>query len=713
MLSARLFRPALAFAILCGACLCSSLPVAAAINTNIKTFHLDGATQWLDTGIDLNEQDQVNFQATGSLNYENHVSTPTGLPRGWRDLLRALPLNGGGTAALIGRIGPAEAPAFLIGSRLQHTVSVSGRLYLGVNRLAGDAISGAGFDVTVQWTSSSAATAAPAQPATAKPASAVPANAANPAGSLSPNPALNAVAPATGSSQPPAKLTDLPATTLKIPDLPIRLNDGKGHDGDMVNLLLIGTKEQVMAAYAAAGWNQADKSVKEAVLHGALSTFSKDAYLAMPMSQLMLFGRYQDLAYEHAEAVSVAASRHHLRLWKAPFQLNGSDVWVGAATHDIGFDRDNRNGGITHKIDPDVDLERSYVRDSLWNSGLVTSAAYYTPSQPLTTAKTATGEEFHSDGRLLVLDFKRQSTRAADFAARFCSVLTVENPDGGSWSGCESYLADKPSGSAAATLAPLPTDTPVLILPGFFSDCLTTSQPFHEALEHLKTVHNIKGEFFPLQNLSSAENARLIAAYINSHFDGTHKYLVIGYSKGATDGYEALATVPELKGKVAAFVSVAGAVGGSRLVDVIPGGYARWLKATYMQCQGDLTAAIGSLSYRNRQKFLADNPSLGIPTYTVLAQSDRAQTSNMMAETWQIMSVYGLPQDGQLLAPDATIPGSQYLGAATADHLSVAINFATTTSIPASMRDHNLYPRAALLEAIVRLVTEDVNKASY
>jgi hypothetical protein len=82
----------------------------------------------------------------------------------------------------------------------------------------------------------------------------------------------------------------------------------------------------------------------------------------------------------------------------------------------------------------------------------------------------------------------------------------------------------------------------------------------------------------------------------------------------------------------------------------------------------------------------------------------------MMAQTWQVMSVYGVPQDGQLLAPDATVPGSQYLGAAVADHLAIGINFATTTDIPASMRDHNQYPRAALLEAIVRVVMDDLQK---
>ena len=34
------------------------------------------------------------------------------------------------------------------------------------------------------------------------------------------------------------------------------------------------------------------------------------------------------------------------------------DVWVGAGTHDIGFEKDQRNGKVTHKIDPAVDGER-------------------------------------------------------------------------------------------------------------------------------------------------------------------------------------------------------------------------------------------------------------------------------------------------------------------------------------------------------------------
>jgi hypothetical protein len=79
---------------------------------------------------------------------------------------------------------------------------------------------------------------------------------------------------------------------------------------------------------------------------------------------------------------------------------------VGAATHDIGFDRDQRNNGVTHKIDPDVDLERDFVSQSLDDTGLVASLTYVVPSQPSKEARTATGATFHSDGRMLVIQLR-------------------------------------------------------------------------------------------------------------------------------------------------------------------------------------------------------------------------------------------------------------------------------------------------------------------
>src|SRR5467141_1971600 len=69
--------------------------------------------------------------------------------------------------------------------------------------------------------------------------------------------------------------------------------------------------------------------------------------------------------------------RRWLRIWKAPFQVKGETLWVGAATHDIGFELDQRNDGITHKIDPDIDLEREYLEKTLSSTGLVAEVYHF------------------------------------------------------------------------------------------------------------------------------------------------------------------------------------------------------------------------------------------------------------------------------------------------------------------------------------------------
>jgi hypothetical protein len=155
--------------------------------------------------------------------------------------------------------------------------------------------------------------------------------------------------------------------------------------------------------FTTAGWVKVDANVTETLLHGVLESLSKESYVTMPMSPLYLFGRQQDYGWAHAEPISVVASRNHLRIWKAPFDVNGHTLWIGAATHDVGFEKDQRNNGLTHKIDPNVDLERDYVEKTLASTGLVAEVAHILPPNPMQGAKTASGGSFHSNGQVLVL----------------------------------------------------------------------------------------------------------------------------------------------------------------------------------------------------------------------------------------------------------------------------------------------------------------------
>jgi hypothetical protein len=328
------------------------------------SFKIDSG-DWSDTGLEVAPGDHLNFTATGNLALaDGRTAPPDGLTRGWKDLIRQYPLNSANSGALIGRIGnEAAAVPFLIGASKDMDVSATGHLYLRLN-LTSDLTGTGEMDVKMKLSAQTAQ--------------------------------KNISAP---------DLAHLLSPQL-FADVPRRVGDLQGNPGDMVNYALIGTEDQVTKAFAAAGWVQVDKTTQDAVLHGLVSTLSHAAYTEMPMSTLYLFGRSQDLSYARADPLAVAAIRHHLRVWKTTEMVGGQPLWVGSATHDNGFEKDQRNGGITHHIDANVDQERDFLEQSFSGAGVIAGAAYVMPSNPLTTAKTATGGSFESDGRIVVMDLK-------------------------------------------------------------------------------------------------------------------------------------------------------------------------------------------------------------------------------------------------------------------------------------------------------------------
>jgi hypothetical protein len=341
-------------------------PTEAAVQTPAKELDVSATDAWVDTGLDLRAGDVLTIGASGSLKVRSGKSTSSvtaaGASRGFRDLLKDYPVNEAGQGALIGRIGSSDAATpFLVGASKSWTAPRAGRLFLGINKSSYDSPDGT-FHVKIEFASRGAeVSTAPKDP-------------------------------------PPLKLT-----VEMIDRIPRRVVDAQGNPGDNTNFVVLGDEQKVLDAFQAAGWVQVDRGKTDAILNGILSVLNKDAYVQLPMSELMLFGRVQDYGLAHAEPIAVVAQRHHLRLWKAPFKVDGRELWVGAATHDIGFDRDRRNNGVTHKIDPDVDLEREFVGQSLEETGLVAPLSYLAPSQPSKEARTATGATFHSDGRMLVI----------------------------------------------------------------------------------------------------------------------------------------------------------------------------------------------------------------------------------------------------------------------------------------------------------------------
>jgi hypothetical protein len=351
--------------------------VASAPSGKLRTsqeVQLSGDSSWVDTGIAVQPGEHVVATATGTLRYADQQTdtTPAGMARGFKDLLRNLPFNEAGRGAVIGRIGDKDtSQPFLIGAKRDLVSPLSGHLSVGINQLSNDTGDGT-YSVRIEIYAADA------------------------------NGILY-----TAKAVPSIRGID----NDLFSKIPRRISDKAGDPGDMVNFLIIGSQPAMEKAFTTAGWIKVDANVKETVLNGFLASMSKESYLTMPMSPLYLFGRQQDYGWAHAEPISVVASRNHLRLWKAGFDVNGRTLWVGAATHDVGFEKDQRNNGLTHKIDPNIDLERDYVEKTLTSTGLVAEVTHVLPQDPMQEAKTATGGSFHSNGQVLVLKLGESSQK--------------------------------------------------------------------------------------------------------------------------------------------------------------------------------------------------------------------------------------------------------------------------------------------------------------
>ncbi len=124
------------------------------VNDPGKELDVAASAQWIDTGVDLRAGDSVQFTTTGTLNLGPGKSAgPQGAQRGFRDLIKAYPVNEAGLGALIGRIGSSDAAVpFLIGAGRQMQVSRAGRLFVSVNKASTDNPDGS-FHVKVGFTS--------------------------------------------------------------------------------------------------------------------------------------------------------------------------------------------------------------------------------------------------------------------------------------------------------------------------------------------------------------------------------------------------------------------------------------------------------------------------------------------------------------------------------------------------------------------------------
>lgn len=173
---------------------------------------------------------------------------------------------------------------------------------------------------------------------------------------------------------------------------------------DITNLMLIGTQQQIEAAFKAAGWSSAAALSAQSKFETFRAIAESRGYKEAPVSILLLEQRPPDLVFQ--KQLNTFAMRHHLRVWKRPDSYRDRPVWVVAATHDTGIEFSPENRTFIHKIDPQIDRERSKVVNDLVFTGLVQGLALVERQQVPKKSQNATGDALETDAAIAVLLLK-------------------------------------------------------------------------------------------------------------------------------------------------------------------------------------------------------------------------------------------------------------------------------------------------------------------
>ena len=172
--------------------------------------------------------------------------------------------------------------------------------------------------------------------------------------------------------------------------------------GDPINVGIVGTKQQVVKAFAAARWDPADKITLLSSIEIGLSVALDRPDIDAPVSALFFEGRKQDLAFERPVGRS-ADQRHHVRFWQTKTPgADGQPLWLGSASFDRGVGISHDTGQITHHIGPDLDAERDLVIGDLKAGGQISMTYDRAGIGEIKDGRNGGGDPYFTDGRVLV-----------------------------------------------------------------------------------------------------------------------------------------------------------------------------------------------------------------------------------------------------------------------------------------------------------------------
>ncbi|PLC12778.1 hypothetical protein AUQ48_11790 [Kocuria flava] len=192
-------------------------------------------------------------------------------------------------------------------------------------------------------------------------------------------------------------LPGIDASTLQ--QLPHYSETLTGAPMEPIGFVYIGTQDQLEHRFARAEWYRADPWTPATTLQAVVVALRGQQYATAPVTPAYLAAEPETLAFEQPTDTNTLAQRHHTRIWRTRFTVDGRPVWAATASLDQGAGLVGAARLPTHHIDPDVDAERTHILRSL---GITRPELVQVVDPQL--GHNASGEAFFTDGKAAVVD---------------------------------------------------------------------------------------------------------------------------------------------------------------------------------------------------------------------------------------------------------------------------------------------------------------------
>ena len=176
----------------------------------------------------------------------------------------------------------------------------------------------------------------------------------------------------------------------------------EGIPGDPLNVGFVGEEPDIVHSMSLAGWLPADPITLRTSARITTSSLLGRPFPNAPVSNLYVWSRVQDLAFEQ-QVPGNTRQRHHVRLWKSTASSpDGRPVWLGAATFDRSIGVSHLTGKITHHIAADIDQERDKLFNDFKAHGQLVSLYQVTGVGSTVLGRNGGGDRYYTDGELTV-----------------------------------------------------------------------------------------------------------------------------------------------------------------------------------------------------------------------------------------------------------------------------------------------------------------------